>query len=90
MTVSLVVSVAHDFRGDDMGPARPSIVSGCTSEGAVKSVCGCYADQLLERTDHEIAKLNALTQEMDDARDAGTAMPAAVLASVSTLSLIHI
>ena len=84
VTVGLIGSVVHDFRGDDMGPARASIVAGCTGEGAAQSVCACYADELLERTDHNLAKLNALTREMTDAQDAGTAMPAAVLASVST------
>ena len=83
VTAGLLASVAHDFRGDDMRPARASLVAGCTSDGAQPSVCGCYADQLLERTDHSIAKLNALTQQMADARAAGRAMPAPVLASVS-------
>jgi len=63
-------------------------VAGCTGEGAAKSVCGCHADELLERTDHDISKLNALTREITEARDAGTAMPAAVLASVSTCVML--
>jgi hypothetical protein len=82
VAAGLIASVTHDFRGDDMRPARASIVSGCTSGGAEASVCGCYADQLLERTDHDIAKLDALTRQMADARTAGRPMPATVLASV--------
>ena len=53
-------SVAHDFRADDMSSARTSIVAGCTSQGAKASVCGCYADQLLKRTDNDAEKFAAL------------------------------
>jgi hypothetical protein len=83
VAAGLIASVGHDFGGDDMSPARTSIVAGCTSEGATASVCGCYADQLLERTDHDLEKLAALQRRMVRAHEAGRAIPAPVRESVA-------
>jgi hypothetical protein len=69
--------------GDDMKGARASIVAGCTSQGATARVCGCYADQLLERTDNDSEKFAALEHEMVVAHKAGRAMPAPVRESVA-------
>jgi hypothetical protein len=77
------VSVAYDFGADDMSSARTSIVAGCTSQGAKASVCGCYADQLLERTDNDAKKFAALEAKMVRAHEAGRTMPAPVLESVA-------
>ncbi len=88
--VGLVVVVAglggsalYDFRGDDMSSARASIVAACTNQGAKASVCGCYADQLLKRTDNDSEKFAALEQRMVRAHEAGQAMPAADRDSVT-------
>ena len=66
-----------------MSSARTSIVAGCTSQGAKASVCGCYADQLLKRTDNDAEKFAALEAKMVRAHEAGRTMPAPVLASVA-------
>jgi hypothetical protein len=79
----LGASVAYDFGADDMSSARTSIVAACTSQGAKASVCGCYADQLLKRTDNDSEKFAALERRMVRAREAGRAMPAPVRESVA-------
>jgi hypothetical protein len=83
VVAGLGASVGYDFGADDMSSARTSIVAGCTSQGAKASVCGCYADQLLKRTDHDSEKFAALEARMVRAHKAGRAMPAAVRESVA-------
>jgi hypothetical protein len=83
VVAGLCGSAAYDLRADDMTSARTSIVAGCTDQGAEASVCGCYADQLLARTDNDSEKFAALEQRMVRAQDAGQAMPAPVRESVA-------
>ena len=83
VVVGLGASLSYEFRGDDMSSARTSIVSGCTSQGAEASVCGCYADQLLKRTDNDAEKFAALERRMMRAHEAGRAMPAPVRESIA-------
>jgi hypothetical protein len=80
---ALILSAANAIRGDDMSSARTSIVAGCTNQGAEASVCGCYADQLLKRTDNDAEKFAALERRMTRAHEAGRAMPAPVRESVA-------
>lgn len=83
VVAGLGASVVNDFGADDMSSARASIVAGCTNQGAEASVCGCYADQLLKRTDNDSEKFAALEQRMVHAHEAGQAMPAQVRESVA-------
>ena len=84
LVVVAAMAVSSSTRGgDDMKGARASIVAGCTSQGATASVCGCYADQLLERTDNDSKKFAALEREMVVAHKAGRAMPPPVRDSVA-------
>ncbi len=79
VVAALGASVAFDFRGDDMSRERANIVSGCTSSGQSASVCGCYADGLLEQTGHDRARFAALEDRLQRDHDAGRPLPAHVL-----------
>jgi hypothetical protein len=83
VVAGVAASVAHDFRADDMRPQRATLVAGCQSQGQTARLCGCYADELLRRTDHDRDKFQALADEMVRRHDAGREMPAPVLASVA-------
>jgi hypothetical protein len=75
----MIVSVAGSIGGDDMSRERANIVSGCRGSGQSVSVCGCYADGLLEHTGHDRARFAALEDKLKRDHDAGRPLPAHVL-----------
>ena len=78
VVAGLIFSVVSDFGGDDMSRERASIVAGCVNQGQTASFCDCYADGLLTRTDHDLAKLAALEEMMVRDHEAGRPLPALV------------
>ena len=75
----LTFSVVRDFGGDDMSRERANIVAGCRGDGLTASFCGCYADGLLARMDHDPSKLAALEQQATRDHAAGRPLPAPVV-----------
>ena len=75
----MIFSVAGSIGGDDMSRERANIVSGCTGGGQSASVCGCYADGLLEHTGHDRARFVAFEDKLKRDHDAGRPLPAHVL-----------
>jgi len=84
VVAGLIFSVASDFNGGpDLSQARANVVAGCMSQGQTQSLCDCYADEVLRRTEHDPARFAALEREMVAAEKAGTAAPAVIVESAT-------
>ena len=78
VAAGLIFSVVSDFGDDDMSRERANIVAGCVGDGLTASFCGCYADGLLARMEHDRAKFAALEQKTMRDQAAGRPLPALV------------
>jgi hypothetical protein len=95
VVVALITIIGHD--GAPSAPAagnpdaayldasRRDMIAGCTSEGARRSYCECFADQMLERTGHDAARLRAMHAELDRL-PRGSAPPAVLLQATQACS----
>ena len=78
----------YDFGGDSRAVASPAapdmsavsqhhLIGGCTGTGEKRSVCACYADELLRHTGHDPQRFAALERDMFKRHQAGQQMPPA-------------
>jgi hypothetical protein len=84
----MIFSAAGSIGGDDMSRERANIVSGCKGSGQSASVCGCYADGLLEHTGHDRARFAAFEDKLKRDHDAGRPLPAHVLETAARCAAV--
>jgi hypothetical protein len=55
--------------------ARRDMIAGCTDQGSARAYCECFAEQMLERNGHDVARLRKTEAELSRMR-AGSSPPA--------------
>ena len=86
VVVALGFSIHHDFTGRaeatakmDMSSARAEVVRGCMDQGQAQSVCECYGDEVLRRTDRSPERFAALERDMVARQNAGQDPPQLII-----------
>jgi hypothetical protein len=84
VVVALIASVAYDFGRDDraaaaarpdMSTVRAEMMRGCLDQGQVRSICECYTDDVIRRTNNSPERFAALNREWDAREAAGQGPP---------------